>query len=90
MPGPQAERRQDAGTTTTNGLGGIGGEGGDGVVQEGFEVTDEGRGSGEMGLFEENPLLLIPMMLATVIGYDVVKWAAHRYMDSRDNRQRLS
>jgi hypothetical protein len=29
-----------------------------------------------MGLFEQQPLLLVPLILAVVIAYDGVKWAA--------------
>jgi hypothetical protein len=42
-----------------------------------------------MGLFEEQPWLLVPFILVVVIGYDVVKWGARwlldrgGYLDSR-------
>ena len=28
-----------------------------------------------MGLFEEQPLLLVPVILAVITGYDIAKWA---------------
>jgi hypothetical protein len=31
-----------------------------------------------MGLFEENPLLLIPYVLIIVIAYDALKWMVRR------------
>ena len=31
-----------------------------------------------MGLFEEQPLLMVPFILAVVAGYDLVKWAVRR------------
>ena len=31
-----------------------------------------------MGLFEEQPLLLVPLILAVVIAYDGAKWAIRR------------
>ena len=34
-----------------------------------------------MGLFEEQPLLLVPFILVVVIGYDVVKWSVRRLLD---------
>jgi hypothetical protein len=34
-----------------------------------------------MGLFEEQPWLLIPFILVVVIGYDVVKWGVRRLLD---------
>lgn len=37
-----------------------------------------------MGLFEEQPWLLVPFVLMVVIGYDAVKWGARRLLDRRD------
>jgi hypothetical protein len=34
-----------------------------------------------MGLFEEQPWLLVPFILVVVIGYDVVKWGVRRLLD---------
>lgn len=34
-----------------------------------------------MGLFEEQPWLLVPVILVVVIGYDVVKWGVRRMLD---------
>jgi hypothetical protein len=34
-----------------------------------------------MGLFEEQPWLLVPLILVVVIGYDIVKWAVRRLLD---------
>jgi len=31
-----------------------------------------------MGLFEDNPLLLVPFILVVVVGYDAVKWVVRR------------
>jgi hypothetical protein len=31
-----------------------------------------------MGLFEENPILLVPFVLVIVAGYDMVKWLVRR------------
>lgn len=31
-----------------------------------------------MGLFEENPLLLVPFVLVIVAGYDALKWLVRR------------
>ena len=39
-----------------------------------------------MGLFEEQPWLLVPFILVVVIGYDVVKWGVRRLLD-RDVRE---
>jgi hypothetical protein len=44
----------------------------------GLEVGDE------MGLFEEQPLLLVPLIVVTVIAYDVVKHILFRVLASRD------
>lgn len=41
-----------------------------------------------MGLFEEQPWLLVPFILVVVIGYDVVKWAVRRrLLDRHDEMQ---
>jgi hypothetical protein len=42
-----------------------------------------------MGLFEEQPWLLVPFILVVVIGYDVVKWGVRRVLD-RGDRERVS
>jgi hypothetical protein len=34
-----------------------------------------------MGLFEEQPWLLVPFVLVIVVGYDVVKWGIRRLLD---------
>jgi hypothetical protein len=45
-----------------------------------------------MGLFEEQPWLLVPLILVVVIGYDVVKWGVRRRLLDRhhDLRSRRS
>jgi hypothetical protein len=43
-----------------------------------------------MGLFEENPLLLVPFILIVVISYDLVKWAISRYVSAHGSRRPLS
>lgn len=46
-----------------------------------------------MGLFEEQPWLLVPFILAVVIGYDAVKWGVRRVLDRSDrqeSRERVS
>lgn len=46
-----------------------------------------------MGLFEDQPWLLVPVILVVVIGYDVVKWGVRRLLDrsgSPASRERLS
>ena len=40
-----------------------------------------------MGLFEEQPLLLVPLILAVVIAYDGAKWAV-RHLSTRPRRRR--
>jgi hypothetical protein len=40
-----------------------------------------------MGLFEEQPLLLVPVILVVVIGYDMVKWAVRRLLDRGEQLQ---
>jgi hypothetical protein len=34
-----------------------------------------------MGLFEENPILLVPIVLTIVIGYDLVKYTTRRILE---------
>jgi hypothetical protein len=41
-----------------------------------------------MGLFEEQPLLLVPFILVVVIGYDVVKWGVRRLLLGRSEQSR--
>lgn len=36
-----------------------------------------------MGLFEEQPLLLVPFILAVVVGYDLVKVGIKRLFEDR-------
>jgi hypothetical protein len=36
-----------------------------------------------MGLFEEQPLLLVPFILVVVAGYDAVKYAVRRWLAGR-------
>lgn len=36
-----------------------------------------------MGLFEENPLLLVPLVLVIVIAYDGAKWAMRQIIQTR-------
>jgi hypothetical protein len=36
-----------------------------------------------MGLFEQQPLLMIPFILVVVAGYDVVKWGVRRLLLQR-------
>lgn len=45
-----------------------------------------------MGLFEDQPWLLVPVILVVVIGYDVVKWGVRRMLLDRSGqtRERLS
>jgi hypothetical protein len=33
-----------------------------------------------MGLFEQQPLLMIPFILVVVAGYDAAKWAIRRWV----------
>lgn len=40
-----------------------------------------------MGLFEEQPWLLVPFILVVVAGYDVVKWGVRRLLLDRDRRE---
>ncbi len=37
-----------------------------------------------MGLFEEQPWLLVPIILVVVVSYDVVKWGVRRLFDRED------
>lgn len=41
-----------------------------------------------MGLFEDQPWLLVPIILVVVIGYDVVKWGVRRLLLDRDQLSR--
>ena len=34
-----------------------------------------------MGLFEEQPWLLVPFVLVVVIGYDIAKWGVRRLLE---------
>ena len=45
-----------------------------------------------MGLFEDQPWLLVPIILVVVIGYDIAKWAVRRVLLDRDepSRERMS
>ena len=45
-----------------------------------------------MGLFEDQPWLLVPVILVVVIGYDIVKWGVRRMLLDRSGqtRERLS
>lgn len=36
-----------------------------------------------MGLFEEQPWLMVPFILVVVAGYDVVKWGIRRMWQQR-------
>ncbi len=39
-----------------------------------------------MGLFEEQPWLMVPFILVVVAGYDAVKWAIRREVRQRIKR----
>lgn len=41
-----------------------------------------------MGLFEQQPLLMVPFVLVVVAGYDVVKWGVRRLLLQRQEEQR--
>jgi len=41
-----------------------------------------------MGLFEDQPWLLVPIILVVVIGYDMVKWGVRRLLLDRDEQTR--
>jgi len=41
-----------------------------------------------MGLFEDQPWLLVPIILVVVIGYDVVKWGVRRLLLDRTEQTR--
>jgi hypothetical protein len=44
-----------------------------------------------MGLFEDQPWLLVPIILVVVIGYDVVKFGVRRLLDRNEQtRERPS
>jgi hypothetical protein len=36
-----------------------------------------------MGLFEQNPILLVPFVLVVVVGYDALKWLVRRALSVR-------
>lgn len=38
-----------------------------------------------MGLFEEQPWLLVPFVLVIVVAYDGVKWMVRRLLDRRED-----
>ena len=40
-----------------------------------------------MGLFEEQPWLLVPFVLVVVVAYDGVKWTLRRLLSRGENRQ---
>jgi hypothetical protein len=39
-----------------------------------------------MGLFEQQPWLMVPFILVVVAGYDVVKWGVRRALQRREER----
>jgi len=41
-----------------------------------------------MGLFEDQPWLMVPFILVVVVGYDVVKWGVRRLLLDRGDRSR--
>jgi len=41
-----------------------------------------------MGLFEDQPWLLVPIILVVVIGYDVAKWGVRRMLLDRTEQTR--
>jgi hypothetical protein len=41
-----------------------------------------------MGLFEENPLLAVPLIVVVVAGYDAVKWWIKRLILSHESLRR--
>ena len=41
-----------------------------------------------MGLFEQNPFLLLPFVLVIVVGYDVAKWAFFALIRERPRQRR--
>lgn len=41
-----------------------------------------------MGLFEEQPLLLVPLIIVVVVLYDGMKWAVRRTMRTQQRRDR--
>lgn len=44
-----------------------------------------------MGLFEEQPWLLVPLVVVVVVSYDMVKWGVRRLLDRGDQaRERTS
>jgi hypothetical protein len=40
-----------------------------------------------MGLFEQNPLLIVPLVLAVVVAYDAVKWVARSVIQGYRSQQ---
>jgi len=42
-----------------------------------------------MGLFEQYPFVLVPVILVTVAGYDCAKWLIRRGLEHRNIRVRL-
>jgi hypothetical protein len=36
-----------------------------------------------MGLFEQNPILLVPFVLVVVVGYDALKWLVRKMLFAR-------
>jgi hypothetical protein len=40
-----------------------------------------------VGLFEQQPWLLVPFILVIVAGYDVVKWGVRRLVDREPRAQ---
>jgi len=43
-----------------------------------------------MGLFEEQPWLMVPFILVVVAAYDVVKWGVRRALQQRREERRAS
>jgi hypothetical protein len=41
-----------------------------------------------MGLFEQQPWLLVPLVLVIVVCYDIVKWGVRRLVDREPRMQR--
>jgi hypothetical protein len=40
-----------------------------------------------MGLFEEQPWLMVPFVLVVVAGYDAVKWGIRRLLEHREEHR---
>ncbi len=47
-------------------------------------------GEVSMGLFEEQPWLMVPFILVVVAAYDVVKWGIRRALQQRREERRAS